>query len=404
MRSVLTRPKAVPALPEGLRTSRTTLVLLRLTGQILEFVAVAILARRLGPNGFGALAIGLLAARYGGIIGDWGASVRGVRDVARGDSGDALWALQRRRVVVSGALSATFVLGALATSPAVAPLAMVLLARGTGTDWISLGLGLHLRAAVPAVLQGLLSVAAALLAGSLLEVALLLALGSAVALAVSRLLNRLPARTPGWRNAKTDPWLLLATVADQVVASGDMLLVGVVLSASHAGIYAAIYRLPNALQTVAGLIALSGVPAAARLVSSGMGEFQAARRRLLRRAILPAVVAMACAPIAALLVVPIFGGEYSAGRIPAVLLVLAAAVNLVAIPLHPLYLALGDDRAQARLVGTAAVAGIAGDLVVLSLGGGLVGVAAVALAVQLGLLWGFLRGTGTGRNRRAFTH
>lgn len=373
------------------------LVSLRSLGQALEFIAVALLARRLGPTPFGTLAIGLLIARYGGIIGDWGASVRGVRDVARGDPPAALRALQRRRIAVSIALSLAFVVGAFVTSPAIAPLGIVLVARGTNKDWLSLGRRRYFRAGLPAILQGVLMLTAASLAKTLTEATALIGLGYGIALVVSTQLNSFPPASPGSRHTITDPWLLLATIADQVVASADVFLVGAFLSAGEAGIYAAVYRLPNALQTVAGLIAIAGVPASAHLVARGPRAYSAARRRLLRRAMLPAVLAAASAPVIGALVVPIFGSDYSAGRLPAVLLVIAAAVNLAATPLHPLYLALGNDKAQARLVGGAAVSSVLGDVTVLGLGGGLIAVAVVALAVQVGLLYGFLRGTDPGR-------
>ena len=52
-------------------------------GQATEFVGWVVLARQLGATEFGGLSVAMLICRYGGIIRDWGASIRGVCDVAQ---------------------------------------------------------------------------------------------------------------------------------------------------------------------------------------------------------------------------------------------------------------------------------------------------------------------------------
>ena len=57
-----------------------------------------------------------------------------------------------------------------------------------------------------------------------------------------------------------DGWYLATSLADQVCATSDTLMLLALRSASAAGVYAAIYRFPNAWLLVLGLVVWAGLP------------------------------------------------------------------------------------------------------------------------------------------------
>ena len=85
--------------PPRIREVVAPLALLRAGGQALEFLGFIVLARRLGTEDFGALSVAFLMCRYGGLVADWGASLKGTRDVAAGNGHDDIHALVRRREI-----------------------------------------------------------------------------------------------------------------------------------------------------------------------------------------------------------------------------------------------------------------------------------------------------------------
>ena len=365
----------------------------RLSGQALEFVGFVILARRLAPADFGRLSVAFLLARYSGLFADWGASIRGVRDVARDDDPSAIHALVRRRELVTFVLVPVYVAGAvLAGRATLAPLATVVAARGLGRDWLALGREKPLRAGLPAMVQGVALVVGAPFAKAPGAAADVVAAAYAGALLLSILINRLPERAvPPAEVIPVDAWLLVATLADQVVASTDTVLLAWLRSAREAGIYAAVYRLPNAWLAVIGITVASLVPAATKALRDDPGRLRELKRRALRAgALVAAAVALTIIP-GVLLVAPLFGHAYATGRVPLALLLGATAITALGAPLHPLYLALGNDRRQAALVATAAALNVVANLALIS-HFGMTAAASTTVAAQLLLLAGYWRG------------
>ncbi len=132
-----------------------SLVLTRVTGQALEFVAFALLARKLGAADFGRLSLAFLACRYGGLVADWGASIGGVRDTAADPGGASIRPLLRRRNSATAVLTAGYVaVVAIGGWPELTLLGMVLAARGLNRDWLALGRQRGVRAGLPAIVQG----------------------------------------------------------------------------------------------------------------------------------------------------------------------------------------------------------------------------------------------------------
>src|SRR3954465_3877893 len=66
-------PMTEPSMAKRWRATTLPYLALRGGGQAAEFVGWVILARRLGTEAFGELAVAALACRYAGLVADWGA-------------------------------------------------------------------------------------------------------------------------------------------------------------------------------------------------------------------------------------------------------------------------------------------------------------------------------------------
>ena len=360
------------------------LTALRLIGQGGEFLAFVVLARRLGTTGFGEVSVAYLICRYGGLLADWGASLKGTRDVAAGHHPDALHELVRRRNIATAVLTALFVLGAWATGHgAVAPLALTIVGRGLGRDWLALGEEKGITAGFPSAVQGAAAVGFCLFVDSVAGAALAIGSAYAVAAMVSVRLNPLPPRSaviPGDRS-KVDSWFLVLLMADQVYASADVILISLLLSAGDAGIYAAVYRFPNALITVLGLTVIGLVPGLTRVVASDSKRFAALRRQALRVGAVAAGVVVILIPLAWIAVPVVFGTSYDPGRGPLVLLLLATAFPALTVGLQPLYFAARSERPLALFAVGVAILNVTANLLLIPRHG-LMGAASVTLLSQ----------------------
>ena len=360
------------------------LTALRLLGQGGEFLAFIVLARRLGTAGFGEVSVAFLICRYGGLLADWGASLKGTRDVAAGRHPNGLHDLVRRRNITTALLSGGFVIGAWLTGHlAVAPLALTVVGRGLGRDWLALGEEKGVRAGIPSAVQGAAAVVLCLLVDAVAGAAWALGAAYAIAALVSVRLNPLPPRSdqvPEDRS-RVDPWFLVLLMADQVYASADVILISVLLSASDAGIYAAVYRFPNALITVLGLTVMGLLPGLTRVVTTGSRQFADLRRRALRVGAVAAAVVVAMIPVAYVAVPLVFGTEYDPGQGPLVLLLLATAFPAFTVGLQPLYFAAKRERPLAVFAVGVAILNVTGNLLVIPRHG-LMGAATVTLLSQ----------------------
>lgn len=379
----------------GQRWRSTTLPYLAMEGigQGTEFVGWVLLARRLGTHTFGVLMVAVLACRYGGLIADWGASIRGVRDVAEGRHPGEIRALNRRRMQATAVLSTVYLAAVgLAGRPHLMPLVVMLLCLGLNRDWIALGRERGALSGFPALVQGIVMLAiAAVSTASSPEVAPTVAYG--VGLVLSLALNRLPAAEPGG-STDVDGWMLLAVLANQVLSSADTFLIAAFLSASSAGIYSAIYRLPNGW--LALLVILRGglLPLATSIRRDHPEQFAGLRRSSLRWSARSGLALAVLIPISYVAIPVVFGHSYDAGRWPAAVLLLGTALATAAAPLHHLYLAFGDDRPYASYLVWAAALNIGLNLVCIPIFG-LVGAATATLVANVFLaavLWRALEG------------
>ena len=256
-------------------------VIIRGLGLVVEFAGWLLLARQLGPGPFGRLAIAFAICRYLAILADWGASTSGPRDVARGDADRVDTLASWRRVLGTGLTAAIVVAFLLTGNLDLTPIAAVVLARSFNLDWVLLGRGRPLSAGASSGVQGVLLSVGAILAhdasGGAWAIGVAYAGGSVVSAALAgpgkQLFRRLPMPAP---------WLLVAALAGQLMLELDVVLLGPLAGTEAAGMYAAVYRLPNAVNTAVGLILVATLPAASRLLHRPEAELHAIRRRALR--------------------------------------------------------------------------------------------------------------------------
>jgi O-antigen/teichoic acid export membrane protein len=340
---------------------------MRIVGQGAEFVAFVLFARRLGSSDFGLLWAGLLVARYAGLVADWGAILRGSRDVAR-----AAWsevtALLRRRRAVGVLLTIAYAGVAAIVQPWLVPLALVVLNRGVGRDWIAVGREQGWRAGVPSALQGTLLAIAAAAVTTRESAAIVTAVAYGIALIASIALNRFPRDVPAG-HVRTDGWLLGGSLGDQVSATADVLILTSVRGPSEAGIYAAAYRIPNAWNTALGLMVSGLVPVVTTTLHDDPAKLPYLVRRTLVRSGLVSVALVVAAPAIALSLTPIFGSEYSSGRTAATILLLAMGAATFGAPLHAFYLARGSDHLYAAALMGAGACNLAANAVLIPVAG-----------------------------------
>lgn len=362
------------------------LLVLRVLGQGAEFGAFVVLARRLGAASFGRLAVAFLICRYAGLVADWGASVRGARDVVLTGDTHGLGGLVRLRTGISLSLTAAYLVTAFATgNGALAPLGVAIASRGMSRDWIALGQHRGHHAGLPAIVQGLTMLAAALAVHSEAGGATAVALGYSAAGLLSIAINRL-GDTAGPGSVSLNGWMLVAVLADQVTASTDTVLLAALRDTREAGIYAAMYRIPGAWITVIGLSVVGLVPVTSRALRDRPETLARLRRQSVRVGAIGAAVVVATVPVAWILVPLLFGTAYESGRTALALLLLATGVSAMAAPLHPLYIALERDRALAAISLSAAGLNLVGNLLVIPQWG-MEGAAATTLCAQTLLLF-----------------
>ncbi len=179
-----------------------------------------------------------------------------------------------------------------------------------------------------------------------------------------------------------------ASLADQITLTADSFLLGALVSVPAAGVYGAVYRLPNAATTILGLVTGVLIARMAAVLREDPDRGPVELRRALRVSAIGGIALVALAPVARALVVPVFGAEYQSGETAAAVLFLALAVVCAGAPLHAAALAARQDRAYVGGLAGAALVNVAANLVLippLELSG-----AAFATLTSSVLLFGYL--------------
>jgi O-antigen/teichoic acid export membrane protein len=370
----------------GFAVSRQiTWVVARVVGQALEFVALVWFARQLGARQFGELSVGVLIARYGGLVGDWGALIRGARDVAScGTDSPVVASLVRRRQRLSAALSILFAAVCLVVAPALAPLALVLFQKGAHRDWIALGQGRAMRAAAPPLVGGLILMVVGLGVHSELAASWTLGASAVLGMTLSYALNRLPRHVARARVA-VDGWYMATTLADQVCSTSDTFLLLILRSATQAGVYSAVYRLPNAWLLLMGLLVSAAIPSITVTLRQHGGALPDLWRRAAGFGLVLSTVLAGLGAVSLMSMTWIFGEDYASGRTALVVLLIAAGFTTASAPFRGMCAALGRDRAVGVATIVVAALNLMANVAVIPVAG-MVGAATTTAIAQLALL------------------
>jgi O-antigen/teichoic acid export membrane protein len=253
----------------------------------------------------------------------------------------------------------------LVVSPRLAPLALVILFRGSDRDWIALGRGQQLRAGIPPVVGAGSLVVAAVACDTVLAISLVIGLGHLAAVVLSRGLNRVDAAPSGLgAAARRSAPLTVVVLGDQLYQSSDVLLVGAILGTSSAGIYSTLYRFPAAWLAIVGLLTSGWLRTATEQSLDAEGH-EANVRLALRcvRVALASVVVLA--PIVWFGIPLLLGSPFDDHRGTALILVAAAVIGSAASPMATVYFTAHSDLALARVNLTIAAVNVLGGLVLI---------------------------------------
>ena len=124
-------------------------------------------------------------------------------------------------------------------------------------------------------------------------------------------------------------------LANQITSSTDTVLLNFLRSASQAGIYAAVYRIPNGWLAALALMMGSLLPMATSSHHEDREGHLQLRSRSLRLSAIGALLILAVTPLSVWLVPVLFGSSYASGRLPLAILMVATALITFVAPLHP---------------------------------------------------------------------
>ncbi|MDH3295647.1 MAG: hypothetical protein OER95_15115, partial [Acidimicrobiia bacterium] len=288
----------------------------------------------------------------------------------------------------------------LLNAPTMIPMALIVVGRGANLDWVSHGFGQPGRAGVSQLVTaaGMLATTLAVSAPGLVAggfgLSALLGLavsGAAAGRALIRLKTEVPPGPEAEDRGRSEPtmwsmaWVLVMTLSDQTMATADIALLGWLDSVENAGVYATVYRLPNAVLMIGGVISAAAVPVVARTIGRrGCSSVPAAG--LYRVGLAgSALVILVAGPLSAA-APTLFGPEYAAGQPALVVLFAAGAVITFSIPFRVVHLADRPGRRLGVLFLLGAVANLVMNAVAIPVAG-MVGAAVTTMLVQSALGW-----------------
>ncbi len=381
------------------------LAAITLVTQLVGFAAIAVAARRLGPEDFGTANFAIGVAVYFAIPANFGITIMGIRDIAREPerareiAGEVLGI----RLVLSAALTLlmlvlTPVLAIDADTTTVMPIAAAtILVAALDGEWILLGRQRMVLVGVGRLFgQGTYAIAIVLFIRDGADGgAALFCSFSVMSILVTALVNQ--AWT--WREVGAPRISLhlarlkrratqalpfgVAVVAVQIYFTIDAIMLGYFDGAAAVGEYTVAYKLPFALYGVLNLWSASMYPQSARLVLS---QPEVLRSQVDVFTTLGIALALPLAVGAALLgpdlVVALFGEGYAAAGTPFVLLMCALAIAIVTVSFGAALAAGGDERRYALGVSLGAVLNVSINLWAIP-AYGTTGAAAATIAAEL---------------------
>jgi O-antigen/teichoic acid export membrane protein len=361
------------------------------------FVLVLVLARRLGPDGFGVVTLGLTLVAWFAFVVDSGTELLNVRDVARQPARFREIAEQMLglRLVLSFASAIIFVVGvevfarSAYTRDTVVLFALLLPAIALNLRWMVLGVGGSRGVAVGIVASRVLVLAGVLLlvAGAddikrvpLLEAAGELTYALVILLYVGARLGFLRPRADLaiWRSTmRLSSPLMVSSIARATIFSFDVIVISLALGPRDLGIYGVASKPVFFAASAVGLFSLSFLSA----FSATAAEDEAALHgRALRVSVGTCCVLAAVVSLSSILVPFVFGKAY-ADAVP-VLAIMAWRIPFSALSGMYTTVLVARERQRTLMRNAVAVvpAAIAIDLVAILLFG-LIGAAVASIAV-----------------------
>jgi O-antigen/teichoic acid export membrane protein len=345
--------------------------------QVIGFAALAVAARRLGPEHLGAATFVLTLAIYIGIPANFGLTVLAMREIAAEP--------ERRRIVIGEVLTLRALLGAagagvfIALAPVLAaddetreliPLAALALAADVITgEWVLMALGRPAPVALARLLgQGIYGVLVVVALGEGEEGARLFVLLSALSILIVALVTlgfavrelglpaaRLSLAASRRRLLASAPFGWGAIMLQVYLGSG-MVLLGYLGTAASVGEYAVAQKIPAALLGLVGLWAVTLYAHSARMIGP---EPDRLRRHVDSVVGLSVAVALPLAIGGSLcgedLMVRLFGTEYGSAGTPFALLIWALAIAAVNVHFGAVLGAAGDERRYAANIAVGSV-------------------------------------------------
>ncbi|HUF46330.1 MAG TPA: oligosaccharide flippase family protein [Vicinamibacterales bacterium] len=346
-------------------------------GRAVAFLAAAILARRLGPEGFGIIGFAVALCSYLALAVNSGLGEVGGREVARAPERAVDWyttVASVRLVLASVSFVLLVLVSVLLPKPPVTQLVVLLVglsffSLALDPGWVFKGLERPLLAGAGPVLAQVVFAAGVWVfvtsPDDVTRVPVIQFAGELAAAAVLAMVlfgRRRPhlALAAGFKLLRETQYLTLARLLRVTVISADVVMLGFMVSDRAVGLYTAAYRVAFLLMAISGAVASAYLPSYARVVQSA----PAAGRRLvgesLRLAVtigapLVAGAVVTAEPMMALL----FGADYVEGATALRLLALSVGAVFIHWSHSTLFVVTHQMGVQAAIGGVAAAVNIA---------------------------------------------
>lgn len=364
------------------------------------FIATAVLARRLGPDGFGIVGFALALCGYLNLAVNSGMNDIGAREVGRVPAhARHLYASVTtvRLMLATGALALLGVVAWFLPKPAVVQVVVLLsglsfFSYAIDPTWAFKGLERPVLAGAGVLLgQAIYAFGVVLAVRGPADVAVVPVLqfagefGAALLLALVLLRGTLPrvAFADGMRVLRSSAYLGLAKVLRTITITFDVVMLGFLATDREVGLYTAAYRLTFLLMSVTTSLSAAYLPSYARAFS---GESAAFRRlvetSLVTSAAIGAPLVAGAVVMAGPLLTFLFGAEYAEASSALRLLALSVGVIFFHWSLSNVLVASHRTRLQAKIHGAAAAVN-AGLNFVLIPRFGIVGAAAATMVAEI---------------------
>lgn len=294
---------------------------------VLGFVVMLLLARRLGPSGFGVVTLGLTLVAWFMYVVDSGTEILNVREVARRPDRFRPIAEQMMglRLALSVLATALFVAGVGLftrtdfTRSTLLLFALMLPASALNLRWMVLGIGGSRAIAIGQTLSRLIVLAGVVLFVAslddikrvpLLEATGALMYGLVILWLVSRGARPLRPRADLmiWRTTLTSSLPLMCTgLARAAIISFDVLVIDLVLGPGSVGVYAVASKPAFVMASLVGLFSMAFLSA---FSATAAGDARALQRRALRWAVGVGVLVAVALSAASVLLPWVFGEAY----------------------------------------------------------------------------------------------